>query len=228
MALGLNTGSTADFLPLAIYDARAGRFFKVERTQTSAGWSSERVEIATPSFALDIGSLEVGYVNFVQGAGPDFKMVPIGSPLPQQPSKEHKQAFRAKIAGKMLDGLREFSHSAKCVINAMDDLHGRYLASPEAVAGKIPVIKLSGTTAIITTGPQGKTTNYAPIFEIVSFVERDPELFGERTVAAPGAVTNAITKGGAARTSTSSSAPPPNHVPPPSAKSSSLNDEMPF
>ncbi len=209
MALGLNTGSNgADFLPIAIYDARAGRMFKVERAQVSTGgWESNRVDITSPppSFAVDFGTIEVGWIVFA-ATGPDFQLVPIGQPLPAQPSKDYKQGFRVRIFGNVLDGLREFSHTAKCVLSAVDDLHTRYEAAPEAAAGKIPVVKLTGTTAVVTTGPQGKTTNYGPVFEIVTWTDRKPEM-GERTVPTPGAKTNGAN--GAHH------APPP--APPPAA-----------
>ena len=128
MALGLNTGSNgADFLPIAIYDARAGRMFKVERTQGASGWESNRVDITSPppAFAIDMGTLEVGWIVFAV-TGPDFQLVPLGQPLPAQPGKDYKQGFRVKVTGKVLDGLREFSHTAKCVLSAVDDLHSRY------------------------------------------------------------------------------------------------------
>jgi len=187
MALGLNTGSGGgDFLPICIYDARAGRMFKVERTQGMGGWESNRVDISSPppAFAVDIGSIEVGWIMFGV-AGPDFQLVPLGHPLPAQPSKEHKQGFRVKLSGRVIDGIREFSHTAKCVLGAMDELHTRFEAAPEAAQGKIPVVRLAGTTPIVTKGPQGNTTAYAPVLEIVAWTDRAPEM-GERTVPAPG------------------------------------------
>ena len=50
MSLGLKTESSGggDFLPRIQYDARAGRFFRVDRVQTSAGWESNLEEIALP------------------------------------------------------------------------------------------------------------------------------------------------------------------------------------
>jgi hypothetical protein len=224
MALGLNTGSNgADFLPIAVYDARAGRLFKVERTQGVNGWESERIDISSPAptFAVDMGSISVGWAAF-STTGPDFHMVPLGQPLPARPSDQHKQAFKVRIAGKVLGGMREFAHSAKCVLAAMDDLHTRFEAAPEAAAGKIPIVKLAGTQPIVTTGPQGKSTNYAPQFEIVGWTARMEDM-GERTVPAPGAKVAAPAKAA-------------NHVPPPTRKAERVKEpepalddmEMPF
>ena len=192
MTLGLTTTSASqDFLPIAIIDARAGRIFKVERAQQSDGsWESSRIDITTPPpvFAFDMPSIQVGWITFA-ATGPDFQLVPIGQPLPPQPNKDYKQGFRVRIQGKVLDGVREFSHTAKCVLSAVDDLHTRYEAAPEAAAGKIPVVRLSSFVPVITKGPAGNSTNYSPVFDIVGWTDRTPEM-GERTVPAPGAKTN--------------------------------------
>ena len=193
MALGLQTTSASgDFLPYATYDARAGRMFKVDRSQASTGeWIKTPTDITSPppTFALDAGTLEVGWITFAPA--PDFQMVPLGQPLPTQPGKDYKQGFRVKIAGKVVDGLRTFSHNAKCVLTAMDALHTAYEAAPEAAQGKIPVVRLTGTIPVVTRGPVGTppSTNYSPIFEIVTWTDRTEEL-GSRTVPAPGVKTN--------------------------------------
>lgn len=227
MGLGLNTGSSGgDFLPIAIYDARAGRMFKVERTQGAAGWESNRIDITAPapSFAVDLGSIEVGVVHFA-ASGPDFKVVPLGNPLPVAPSKDYKQCFKVKIAGNVLGGVREFSHSAKCVLSALDNLHSQFEAAPEAARGQVPIVQLAGTTAVVTNGPQGKTTNYAPVFQITGWTDR-LEAFGPRTVPAPGARAAAPAPA-AAPAAPATHVPPPGHVPPPAAAAVPA-DAMPF
>ena len=206
MALGLNTTSGGDFLPICIWDARAGRFFRVDRTQGPNGWESERVDITMekPKFAVDFGSIETGYQAFTP-TGPDFHMAPLGSPMPERPSKDHKLGFRVKIAGKAVGGVREFAASAKAVISAIDNLHSQFETAPEAATGKVPVVELSGSTAVVTNGPQGKVTSYSPVFTIVSWTDRLPA-FGERTVAPPGA------KPAHTPAKASNHVPPPAHV----------------
>lgn len=212
MALGLDTVATGDFSPIAIYDARAGRMFAVNRTQGTAGWESTRVDITNPApvFAIDMGSVTVGWISFTAN-GPDFNLVPLGHPLPAKPSADHKQGVRCKIAGNVLGGMREFSHTAKCVLGALDLLHSQYEESPEAVSGQIPVVRLSGMTPIVTKGPSGNTTNYAPIFEIISWTDRLPE-FGERTVPAPTAKTAAHAVAALQAPATTAHVPPSGHV----------------
>lgn len=223
MTLGLSTSNDGGgFLPIIIYDARAGRLFKVERAQGPTGWESNRVDITSPAptFLLDFGSIEVGVVRFAP-TGPDFITVPYGQPLPIAPTKEYKRCFRAKVASKNL-GVREFSHSANCVLGAIDALHTEFEQAPEAAQGKIPAVQLSGTKAVPTNTPQGKTTNYAPVFTITGWADRIAE-FGERTVPAPGP--RPKTNGAGAQ-----------HVPPPvqpggaasTPSASAVPDEMPF
>lgn len=226
MALGLNTSPTGgDFLPICAWDARAGRFFRVEREQQSDGsWMSNKLDITNsqPSFVADFGSISVGYIAFTP-TGPSFELVPLGSPLPAKPTPDHKQGMRLKLFSPKNfggAGLREFASSAKSVLNAIDVLHSEFEAAPEAAAGQLPVVKLEGSTAVTTKGPQGNVTSYAPVLRIISWVERPTDL-GERTVPAPRA---------GARTSAPPAqppaAPPANHVPPPAPKAAEPKKEM--
>jgi hypothetical protein len=156
MALGLNTGSNGgDFLPIATFDARAGRLFKVERAQQADGsYMSNKVDItnAQPSFVVDFPTLETGWAAFLP-TGPSFAMAPLGQSMPVKPTPEHKQSFKVRLfSPKFLDGLREFSSSSKAVIGALDALHTDYEAAPEAAAGKVPVVKLTGSSRPATSG----------------------------------------------------------------------------
>lgn len=218
MALGLNTGGGeggGNYLPICKFDARAGRLFKVVRTQGATGWVSDSVDITNPApaFAVDFCSIEVGWSAFLP-TGPSFAMVPLGQPMPAKPSNEHKQGFRVKLAGQVLDGVREFASNSKCVMSAIDALHTTYLAAPEAGQGLIPVVRMTGTTAVKTTGPQGTTTNYAPIFAVEQWVARPAEL-GAVTVPPPSAPVSAPAP--ATTPPVATHAPPPGHMPPPVA-----------
>jgi hypothetical protein len=235
MAIGLNSGSSGgDFLPIVTFDARAGRMFRVDRTQDSSGvWVSDKTDITglQPTFMVDFRTLETGFAAFLP-TGPSFAMAPLGQPAPAKPSADHKPSFRMKVySPKFLDGLREFSSSSKAVIGAIDHLHNSYEAAPEARAGKLPVVKFSGATPITTKGPQGTTTNYAPVFDIVSWADR-PADWSAPTVPLPAAGSRTAPPPAAA-------APAPKHVPPPAPKpapatatapvaAKALEDTMPF
>jgi hypothetical protein len=229
LSLGLNTGSSGgNFIPRISWDARAGRAFLANREQDAGGtWMSDKVDVTNdqPTFLADFGSVNVGYMAFTT-TGPSFALSPLGQPFPAKPSDEHKQGVQIKFfSPKHFNGLREFSSSAKSVLGAIDALHSEYEAAPEAAAGKVPVVKLMGSTPIVTKGPSGNVTSYAPIFKIVSWAERVPE-FGERTVPAPGVKANI-----------GPTSKPTAHVAPPVAKKAEpvgggvgamADDEMPF
>lgn len=211
MALGLNVGGEGggDFTPIVKWDARAGRAFRIERSQGSDGaWNTENVEI-TQGFTsvMDLENIEVGWALFATGVAPSYAMVSIGQPLPARPSDQHKQGFRVMMKlGKSSGGdVREMSSTSKAVLGAVDDLHTAYEAQKAANPGKLPVVALTGSKAIVSTGKGQSSTNYAPIFEIQKWVDRPAEL------------------GGAAGATQQEAAPTP---PPPAAPTASDDDEF--
>lgn len=218
MALGLNTSTSgADFTPHIRYDARAGRMFRADRSQGADGrWETTLVDITSPppQFLMDLAQIEIGWLSYTGGT-PDLRLVPFGAALPPQPSKEHRQGFRVRVfAPKLLGGLREFASSAKVVIAAMDALHSAYEAAPERGQGLVPVVTFAGTSPVVSKGPQGSSTNYAPVFRIEKWVARPADL---PIGALPGA--EGPTAAPAPTAPSSAAAPtvqaPPRHVPPP-------------
>ena len=177
MALGFNTSTASggDILPIVKWDAKSGDFIKQDRYQAGDGsWQKDEQELALPTtFAMDLGSIEIGWLSFSTGA-PDFQMVKAGEPIPAQPSPDHKQAFRCRIASREL-GLREFSHSAKTVLRAMDALHNEYEAQAPANPGKMPVVTISGTETIKVNSPNGELRFKAPEWSITEWIDR-PEM----------------------------------------------------
>src|SRR5690606_39268113 len=137
MALGLPTNSSGggDFLPRIQFDARAGRFFRIDRSQSPSGdWVKTSEEIPVPTkFAIDFENIEVGWLAFT-ATGPDFRLAKIGQPLPPRPDTLDdkgrplfKQGFRVRVYTKGL-GVREWSHSARCVIEQVDAAHSAWEA----------------------------------------------------------------------------------------------------
>ena len=188
MALGLTT-TTADgasFMPILKYDARAGRMFRVDREQDDYGqWETNNVEITDGFNAIfDLEQIQVGWAHFANGVAPSFVMVPLGSPLPPKPSDDHRQCFKLLVKlGKSssangVGDVREFSSSATAVITAMDGLHTAFEAGRGQNAGKLPVVAMTGSTPITTSGKGQSSTNYAPTFDIVRWVGRPQDLPG--------------------------------------------------
>lgn len=182
MALGLQTesGGGGDFTPIVKFDARAGRIFRVDRTQDSAGnWENKNFEI-TDGFqaVMDLEQLLVGWALFAAGVQPSFALVPLGQPLPAKPSDQHKQGFKMLLKLSKTHGgdVRELSATSKAVIASVDELHTAYDGQKAQHPGQLPVVAMTGSRAIVSTGQGKSSTNYAPIFEIVKWVDRPAEL----------------------------------------------------
>jgi hypothetical protein len=83
---------------------------------------------------------------------------------------------------KNLDGVRVWSTNAKCVLTAIDELYVAYKAAPESAQGKLPVVQMTDVLPVKTngkdaTGKPVSSTNYAPVFKILQWVDR-PQALG--------------------------------------------------
>lgn len=183
----MGNGDGGTFLPLVKYDARSGRMSLSDRVQGANGWESVDTDITReqPIFCMDFGSIEVGWIAF--GKPPTFAVAPLGQPMPKRPEgPDFKQGFRVKVAGKSMKGVREWSTTANAVKGAVEEIHTAFEAAPEAAEGKLPLVQFSDTKPIKTPTPGGSTTNYAPVLQIVGWVDRNADMLGPRTVPAPG------------------------------------------
>jgi hypothetical protein len=175
MALfGAAAPSGGDIRPITKWDARAGKFFLVERIQGVDGWTTNPREISEPVFLIDMDSLEVGYVAF--NPAPDFHLIlqsdaeSGAAAYPAQPTPDHRPTFRVNIKLKADQGgdepLRTFGSQAVCVRAAFNDLHTLYEAQKADHGGEMPVARVKG--GVIQKFKNG-STNYAPDFEIIAW-----------------------------------------------------------
>lgn len=221
MALGIgNAGSSGsgEILNRIEYDARAGRFFRVDRSQNASGdWETNKVEMKTPlTLVYDIENIEVGWVK-LDKSGVDFRMVAIGENIGPRPEgtdmngkPSYRQGFRMKVYSKnLLGGVRTFAHTAQCVIGQMDNLHTQFSTQFPANQGKVPVVTVTDTLPI----KSGQSTNYAPVFTIDKWIDRPTDLTAPARTAAPKPQAVPSTGSG--------------HTPPPSAKTAELADMEP-
>lgn len=188
MALGLNTeAGGGNYTDIVKFDSRAGRMFRVDRAQDAAGnWTQNIVEITQGFQAIfDMEGIEVGWALFATGVAPSFAMVPLGQAIPPKPSDQHKQTFRLMMKlGKSSGGdVREMASQAKAVIAAVDELHDAYKAGLAANPGKLPIVALTGSTPVVSTGKGQTSTNYKPTFQIVGWTDRPAELTAGGAVA---------------------------------------------
>jgi hypothetical protein len=180
-------GEGGEFTPVMKFDARAGRFFRVERINTGNGFENEDVDITqTVKFLADFENVEVGYARFVAGQAPDFHLVPMGSQLPAKPSEQHSSVvrFMLKLA-KECGGerpIREISGASKAFRGAIEAVYTQYLAQKDKNPGKLPVLVCEKITPVKTgTGVQS-STNYHPTFKIVGWSERKDLVFVPKAV----------------------------------------------
>jgi hypothetical protein len=166
------------------YDARAGRLFRVDRTQSDGSWESNTVEI-TPVFqaVMDLENIELGWLYFPTNGAPEIDVAPYGKPIPPKPSDKARPGYRVHMKlGKQAGGdIREMAANAAVSIAGMDALHDLYLKDRAGHPGELPVVRLEKTTAIVTTGKgqDGKpvsSQNYQPVWQIVGWAKRPDDL----------------------------------------------------
>lgn len=174
MALGFQIGGGgADFLPVLKYDARAGRTFRVDRSEGV----STPVEVPFKA-VVDMENIEVGWMHFAAGSAPDMRLYPLGGVWGDQPSPNHKRGVRflAKLSKDTGGDVREVANSSAAFLRAFDDLHTEYEALKGSEAGKLPVVTIEKTIPVVSKGSGQSSTNYQPVFKITSWVPRPPDL----------------------------------------------------
>lgn len=179
MALGFNFGggagsggNSSEIIPILKYDARAGRLSR--RDYESGEYVNTDVTRSFKAVA-DLENIEVGWINFNTGSAPDMVMARAADEAhPSQPSSDHKQGVRllVKLSKECGGDIREIAGNAKSMLRGIDELHNDYLKGVKDNAGKLPVIALKDTVPVTTGEGAKKSTNYVPIFEIVSWVSR--------------------------------------------------------
>ena len=210
MALGLNYGSAGgDFLPILKYDARAGRFFRVDKENGE----STSVDITRNiKFVADFENVEVGFIMFPPGAAPQFHMVPLGTPLPAKPGPDFKQGVRllVKLGAESGGDVREIASSAAAFLRGIDALHSAYEAGKAANPGKLPVVVCADTLPIESGSGAKKSTNYTPVFEITAWAPRPKDLEPKpRGGGDPMADTQPAPRAAPPSTGSTRAAPPP-------------------
>lgn len=195
---GSESSGDGEFLGRIQYDARVGFWKVVKRVQQSDGGWVDQIgdDFKNPTMLFDLATLEVGYIKFA--SPPAFLVVPYGRPIPQQPEemttdqngkkrKSFLPGFRMKVMSPKTFGdaaAYYFAHNAKTVMEPMDELYQLFEQAPEAAAGQIPLVEVTGTRIVEIKSSQGTNRYHAPVFAIRQWMER-PEAFGERTIPAP-------------------------------------------
>lgn len=193
MGLGLEYGSGGgggDITPFVKYDARAGRFFRNDRSEVNGTYTNTPVDItSTFKAVLDLENVEVGYLRFAAGSAPEFQLVKLGQPMPPRPADaKWKQGVRVMMKLHQTCGgdIRETSSNAAAFLKGIDELHTAYESQRGAQAGKLPIITLKTTIPVTSGSGDKKSTNYQPVFEIIGWAPRPNDLVHVAKQAAGG------------------------------------------
>lgn len=217
MGLGLDYSSGSgggDIVPFVKYDARAGRFFRNDRSESGGQYSNTPVDITSNFKAvLDLENIEVGYLKFAAGSAPEFKLVKLGQPMPAKPSEDGKwkQGVRVmmKLHASCGGDIRETSSNAAAFLKGIDELHTAYEGARASQAGKLPIVTLKTTIPVTSGSGDKKSTNYQPVFEIVGWAPRPNDLVhvAKQAAGTPASAQPGTTSGPPATGSTQVSAP---------------------
>ena len=203
MALGINyeAAEGGSIQPIVKYDSRAGRVFRIDRVDGK----DKPVDITNGFKAVfDMAHIETGFIHFANNSAPHFSVTLLGTTPAARPTPEHKPGIRVmvKLSGPCGGDVRELASTAKAFLRGFDALHDEFVAGLAANPGKLPVVVIKETIAIVTEGGGQKSTNYSPVFAIERWIDRPADLVyvprAAPAAAAPaGAPTTGSTKVGA-------------------------------
>jgi hypothetical protein len=206
---------TGDFTPIVKYDARAGRIFRVDRTQDTAGnWDTTPVDITTSFKAVcDFENIETGWIDFSTGSAPSFVLVPRGQQLPPKPSSTHKNGIRFMIKlSKDCGGdrpVREIAGTSRAVLQGTQAVVEQWMREASQHPGQLPVIVLDKTTPVKTGSGEKSSTNYHPTWRLIAWAPRPPDLTAKPVQQPAQAQGNGAATNAAPATGSQRAAPPP-------------------
>lgn len=188
---GMPLSGGGDYKPAVKFDLPSGQFTRSERNEIGEMAS---IDIKGQPFVIDCLSLRVGPLRFT-AQGPDRSfMVPFRQPIPTPPADAidekgrslYRPGFCFQVGGQALKGLCEWMSNSVNLVTAMSEFWERqYTTAPEAALGKLPVCVVTGVKPVSNGSGLTKRTYYRPIIEIRGWVDRDPAIWGEATVAPP-------------------------------------------
>ncbi len=171
------------FRPRVKFNAKAGRVYRIDRVQQADGWGNEDVEITAQfAFYLALESFADGWWN-----RQTFKELlgPLGGEMIAQPDERdaagkpvwaYQVRCTMKLAAAAGGDLRVFSSGAQCVLEPLDKLYSECMSDPKARGDQlrlwVPAVRMARTEAI--KGDNG--VNYAPVFELVKWVQRPADM----------------------------------------------------
>lgn len=180
MGLGLSEGGGGNFVPFVKYDAKSGRWLGRFQTGTDREgkpvWEDRMIPDASMVFVADLDNIEVGWISFGTGRGPDKVLALAKNGKPEKPVGDHKSGFRMMVYSEAnIGGLREWMSNSAAANGAMNALYDAYEAEVGAHPGECPVVQFKGVEAV----GKGEKTNYKPVLEIVQWTARPAAFDGD-------------------------------------------------
>ena len=177
MALtGLSTQT--EFLPTIRFNSREGAFSRVDRKLDSAGnYANDLTDITdgigSQGILIDVANIEIGWMKFENGVDITTQHHSLGLPG-SQPSALHKEGVKLEIwlPENIAEGapLREWTHTAKAVINSVNDLHTAWEAA--AAADSIDSTQVPHVMVAIEPYQTKQGTYKKPVLTLKQFVPR--------------------------------------------------------
>ena len=168
-----------NFLPIVKYDAKAGRMARVD----GRGEDRANIDITRNFKAIfDLANIEVGYIKFVAGQAPDFRVSRFADGKSvTDPGEGFKRGVRmvVKLSKDCGGDVRELASNAKAFTKAIKKLMAEYNAGAANNPDKLPVVAMTDSLAETSGEGQKRTTNYVPVFEITAWVKRPEDLVYE-------------------------------------------------
>lgn len=227
------TGGNGDIVPIVKYDARAGRVFRVDRTNDGQGYVNTPVDITRSFKAIfDLENVEVGWLNFNTGGAPSFTLVAMGQAIPPRPTPDHRNGARVmvKLAKECAgdEPIREIASVAKVFLIGLEELYHQYAAQKDANLGKLPVVVLEDSVPITSGSGAKSSTNYQPKFKITGWAPRGDLAFKPKSggTAAPPQSTSQPVGSAPPKTGSTVASPPTVPAAQPAAEMAGAEDDF--
>jgi hypothetical protein len=164
----LNIGGSGTVKPYVKYNAKADKWFV-------RGAEGGDIEIARPTFQLDLKNIRTGWFCFREGQAPERVIDPSLDRTAPSPGAEFKRGFVVMaFSPKFFGGVVELSSASIHVSNVIRELYGAYEAQASQTEhhGKVPVVACTGSEPM----KDKYGTNYRPKLELVKWADRPAEL----------------------------------------------------
>ena len=131
------------------------------------------ISIDPPKFVMDLERLKTAWLYFREGQAPSVFVDDDGVMAPEPEGGNHKRGFVVELYSISL-GLRDLSSCSLNLKKAMKLVYADFERNRAQYPGQLPIIQVTG----YIEAPSQYGMNYQPVFAIVGWTPRPPELGG--------------------------------------------------